>query len=257
MAEPVRERSGWLRRALGLALLMALVDTTGCCVSRLTDQVAPEPERPRSKTRVAPDAWPRERAEPMTPTPRDEPRVRATVRQVEMDRRGQRIFWTLNLDLENPSAAPRWFVVSGTVENPLVEATRVAGYTLFEADGVTMLQLYGTPTVEAVRLGAGARLQLRGLKLESYEHEPWTRLQVGSAAELQVSGRPVEARWLDGRDLTAPPGAAANAGTRRETASMLNEGYRDEPLTFVDLVTVEVPLDLSSVSLPPSVERNR
>lgn len=258
MVERWLEREGVVRvmawACCFTACLALAASAASCsCLNRLAEPAGSEPEK-SAPTRVRPGAW-GERADDegggaeAMKTLETTSSVHATVRKVEMDRRGQRAFWTVDLELRNGAAEPRWFVVSRTVEVPPAELTTAAGYTLFEAGGIPMLQLYGSPGVELVRLGAGQRLTLLGLVLESYELEAWTRLQVGVAASVKVSGQPVETRWLSGRDLATS--GVADASKRRQEAEARNEGYRDEPLTFEGLSTLDVPLELAGVDLPP------
>lgn len=177
--------------------------------------------------------------------------VKAEVEAIRLDRRSPATHWFLNLTLHNGQDQPRWFIVGDTLNEPLNTITQSAGVELYDADGVPLVTLYGTPGAVMFLIDGNTSLNIKGVKLTSWEDDVYKKLKVWAVEEILVSNKPLMSRWLKGQAPLVKKNKTGDAASKSPVASNLNPGLSNEPLKFQGITRLEADLDVSHLELPP------
>lgn len=176
------------------------------------------------------------RLEPAAASADDDPPITVRVVAVEPDRKFPKSLWTFDVGLENRGSEALWFLIPEPPERGFrldhgAHALELVALGT-EASTVKLLRISATHDLLAFRLAAGARLALRGLKLASWAEEPLERIEVWSAREILLDGRPLDAERLGGTDPLQVGQADVDATVSHQLYSWADPDFSPHPLAF-------------------------
>lgn len=163
------------------------------------------------------------------------PSVSLTVVSVEPGRRPPKSFWVFDVELANRGAEARWFLIPDPAEKSLElerGAHAIDVVSMGSEPAIRMLRISATHGLLALRLGPGSELQLRGLRLTSWDEEPLRSIEIWAVRELLFDGEPLGAEVLDLPDILFSGSAAADADSPRKFHSWFDPQLASHELTY-------------------------